>query len=197
MAWTRAPRTPHTHPVTKAPTQFTPAGTQEAPSCRSCRPARQPGLHWAPPAGGRAGGRPWLWQLLAARPPVSSGCLPQTELLCVSRAIYGLTQVPQGSDTCWEKLNQMTRFHLPHLGSVFKTLASLAPPPLPPPPACPPPLPPPPLSPFQTHTLSSRRLPLWVSFFHQVENSDFPSHFHPRRRAGCLRKRSSPWPASP
>lgn len=153
MAWTRAPYAPCT------PRH---QGTYPAPSGRDpggswlplLSPAR-PRLHPAPPAGRRPGRR--AAEAVAAPGCRVKRCLPQTELLCVGRAIYGLTQVPQGSDTCWEKQNRMTRFHLPHLGSVFKTLASPVPPPLPPP-TCPPLL----LlqSPSQTHTLSSRPPPL-------------------------------------
>ncbi|KAK2490795.1 hypothetical protein MC885_019045 [Smutsia gigantea] len=73
----------------------------------------------------------------------------------------------------------MTRFHLPHLG----------PPPLPPPPSAPFPN----TRPVQPATTTLERG--WISFFHQIENCDFPSHFPLRRRLGCLEEEFSASPS--
>lgn len=84
----------------------------------------------------------------------------------------------------------MTRFHLPHLGSVFKTLASPVPPPLPP---CPPPFPPPPPAPFpNTHPVQLAAATLergWISFFHQTENSVISQATFTEQESGISRGR--------
>ena len=132
---------------------------------------------------------------------MSSSCLPQTELLCVSRAIYGLTQVPQGSNTCWEKQNQMTRFHLAHLGSRFQNPCITRP-----------------SSSSSSSSLpssssspsSSSALPKHtpgaarcrhsrekLNFFLPSNRKlcNFPRHFHPSRSPGCLVEESSTTPS--
>lgn len=124
VTWTRAPSPTALISVTTAPTQHALQGPRRL---LAAAPASPPA--GSPPGSsrGRAGGRRRAAVAVAApragcrvkRPPS-----PDRAPLCVGRAIYGLTQVPRGSGTCWEKQNQMTRFHLPLLGSVFKALAS-------------------------------------------------------------------------
>lgn len=92
----------------KAPTQHTPARTQATPSCSSCRPPARVSTLLLP-EGGRAG----------SRPACQAAAFPRQSSFVSVGAIYGLTQVPQGSGTCWEKQDQMTRFHLPHGGRFY------------------------------------------------------------------------------